>query len=425
MKYFHQFISRDVENIPGTIQLIPAGNGQPPKRISVLKISPCADHKVDGFQTQADFSFTNNYLITGFDFWKRNYNGLRTREQKIEILNQTDSSVVRTIFKTTFEKPLPNSTFYSAGVYLHDEIKLLNDFNLTLGGRYDFIWLNNEKTFNPLYEINDGVVNDTPAGQKVIWEYETAKNKSYNFNIGLVYSLTDNSNISISSARSFRSPSLEERYQYIDLGNLIRVGDPNLKPEQGYFFDLGYKLFTGDINLNANLFYNKLNDLVAEVPGIYDNRNALIKVNIGKALLYGFELSVDYSLMKDLKFYNTISFVRGINQKDDLDLPQIAPLNGILGVHYYPFDWLETDVSAVAFSRQNKIASGEKETPGYVYFNLSFDIYNVTIGKVKSSFTAGVENILNKDYRNHLSTNRGQILIEPGRNFFIRTNFTL
>ena len=133
------------------------------------------------------------------------------------------------------------------------------------------------KHYNPLYEVNDGVVNDNPTGQKIIWEAESAENKSYVFNIGLLYSLSDQSNISFNAARSFRSPSLEERYQYIDLGSVIRVGDPNLKPEQGYFFDLGYRLFPKNLDITTSLFLNSLNDLVTEVPGTYDNRNALIK----------------------------------------------------------------------------------------------------------------------------------------------------
>ena len=33
---------------------------------------------------------------------------------------------------------------------------------------------------------------------------------------------------------------------------------------------------------------------------------------------------------------------------------------------------------------------------------------------------AGVENIFDKNYRDHLSTTRGSITIEPGRNFFIK-----
>jgi len=231
-KYFHQFISRDVENIPGTVQFVPGSNGQPPKRVSVLKISPGADHNTDGFQTQADFKFEDHYVIAGFDFWTRNYNGLRTREQKIEILNPIDSSVVRTTYKTIYEKPLPDADYSSAGIYIQDEMNVSDNLNVTLGGRYDFIWLNNTETFNPLYEINDGVVNNNPPGQKVIWEAQSAENKSYVFNIGLLYSLSDHSNLSFNAARSFRSPSLEERYQYIDLGSVIRLVIQILNPNK-------------------------------------------------------------------------------------------------------------------------------------------------------------------------------------------------
>lgn len=421
-KYFHQFISRDVENIPGTVQFVPGSNGQPPRRVSVLKISPCADHNTDGFQTQADFKFENHYVIAGFDFWTRNYNGLRTREQKIEILNPVDSSVVRTTYKTIYEKPLPDADYSSAGIYIQDEINLLDNLNLTLGGRYDFIWLNNAETLNPLYEINDGVVNNNPVGQKIIWDAESAENKSYVFNIGLLYSLGDQSNISFNTAASFRSPSLEERYQYIDLGSVIRVGDPNLKPEQGYFFDLGFRLFPENLNFTTSIFLNSLKDLVTEIPGTYDGRNALIKTNIGEALLFGFEYSFNFRVMNQLSVYNTLSYVRGLNQKDDQDLPQISPLNGIIGIEYFPLDWMSADISAILFAEQNKVAPGEKTTPGYATFNFKLNFVNLTLANIKAGFSVGLENILDKEYRNHLSTNRGSITTEPGRNIFIRAN---
>ncbi|HEX9252458.1 MAG TPA: TonB-dependent receptor [Ignavibacteriaceae bacterium] len=423
-KYFHQFISRDVENIPNQVQFVPGANGQTPKRVSVLKINPSADHNTDGFQTQADLKFSNHYLIAGFDFWSRNYNGLRTRDQKIEILNSADSSVIRTMYKTIYEKPLPDAVYSSAGIYLQDEMNMFSNLNLTLGGRYDYIWLSNAETYNPLYEVNDGVVNENPAGQKIIWEAESANNKSYVFNIGLLYSLSDHSNISFNAARSFRSPSLEERYQYIDLGSTIRVGDPNLKPEQGYFFDLGFRFFQNELNFISSIFLNSLKDLVTEVPGTYEGRNALIKTNIGEALLYGFEYSIDYRIINQLNVYNTLSYVRGLNQKDDQDLPQISPLNGIIGIEYFPLDWMIADVSAIIFSDQNKVAPGEKTTPGYATFNFKFNFINLTLGTVKTSFSVGVENFLNKEYRNHLSTNRGSITTEPGRNFFIRVNLS-
>lgn len=421
-KYFYQFISRDVENIPGTIQFVAGTNGQPPRRVSVLKISPGADHTVNGFQTQADFKFNNHYLITGVDYWKRNYVGIRTRDQKIEILNPNDSSVVKTVFKTIYEKPLPDANFNSAGIYIQDETKIFDDLAFTIGGRYDFIWLDNSQTLNPLYEINDGVINNNPAGQKIIWNSESVQNKSYVFNLGFVYSLNTISNFSLNISRSFRSPSLEERYQYIDLGNLVRVGDPNLKPEQGYFFDFGYKVFTDNLNFTSSIYLNNLIDLVAEIPGTFEDRSALIKTNVGKAILYGFEYNFNFNINEQLNVYNNLSYVRGLDKQNDKNLPQIPPLNGALGIEYNLFNWFTADFSINAFNKQNEIADGEISTPGYAVFNFRIILKNLVLGNIKAIFSAGIENILNKEYRNHLSTNRGFIVSEPGRNFYIKTN---
>jgi len=317
---------------------------------------------------------------------------------------------------------LPDADYSSAGIYLQDEMNLLDNLNLTLGGRYDYIWLSNAETYNPLYEVNNGVVNNNPPGQTIIWEAESAVNKSYVFNIGLLYSLNDYSSITFNAARSFRSPSLEERYQYIDLGSVIRVGDPNLKPEQGYFFDIGFRLFPEKLNFTTSIFLNSLKDLVAEIPGTYDGKNALIKNNIGEALLYGFEYSIDYRLMNQLKIYNTLSYICGLNQKDDQDLPQISPLNSIIGIEYFPFEWMSADFSSIIFAEQNKVAPGEKTTPGYATFNFKFNFINLSLGSTKAGFSAGVENMFDKEYRNHLSTNRGSITTEPGRNYFLRAN---
>lgn len=421
-KYFHQYISRDVENIPGIVQYIPAANGQPFRRVSVLKINPGADHNVDGAQAQADFSFFKHYFITGIDYWKRNYNGLRTRDQKIEVLNQSDSSVVRTMFKTVYEKPLPDADFYSAGLYLQDEYRLSDKININPGFRYDFIWIRNSETTNPLYEVNDGVINYNPAGQKIIWEAQKAHNKSYVFNLGVVYSLSDESNLMLNIAKSFRSPSLEERFQYIDLGNIIRVGNPNLKPEMGDFYDAGFRLFSKNINLKMDFFYNSFKDLVTEEPGIYEGSNALIKVNIGSTYLFGFEYSLSYQVSEIISFYNVISYVRGINKKDNSSLPQIPPLNGSFSLKCLISNNVYSDLTLIAFAAQNKIAIGEKTTPGYAYFNFALNFSNVSINKLHFSFAAGIENIFNKEYRNHLSTTRGFEINEPGRNFYLRTN---
>ena len=55
-----------------------------------------------------------------------------------------------------------------------------------------------------------------------------------------------------------------------------------------------------------------------------------------------------------------------------------------------------------------------------IKFKLNF--INLTLGNIKAGFSVGIENLFDKEYRNHLSTNRGSITTEPGRNFFLRAN---
>ena len=69
-----------MENIPYTVQIKPAGNGQPKQRISVLKINPEGKHYTTGVQIQSDFSFgKNNIFISGIDAWQRNLVSNRER----------------------------------------------------------------------------------------------------------------------------------------------------------------------------------------------------------------------------------------------------------------------------------------------------------------------------------------------------------
>jgi hemoglobin/transferrin/lactoferrin receptor protein len=146
-KYSYQLINRDVENIPFIVQNIPASGGNPARRVSVLKITPRADHKNNNATLQGNFwLFDSHNLVAGFDYWDRSYNGERERYQLIEVLDST-GNVVSTTNRITGEKPLPNSSYKSLGIFAQDEFKLLDDkLSTTLGLRYDFINITSEKT---------------------------------------------------------------------------------------------------------------------------------------------------------------------------------------------------------------------------------------------------------------------------------------
>lgn len=420
-KYSYQFIARDVENIPHTVQMIPGSGGTPTRRVSVLKITPGADHKSNNILLQGNLLLANwNNLILGVDYWDRKYEGHREKYQKIEALDST-GQVINTTNKIIGEKPLPNSSYGSFGVFAQDGMNLIKDkLDLNLGARYDYISISGEKTFNPEYEIVNGNLNNTPAGQQVIWNDVESNNSSFSSNLGLKYSLNQMINLTLGLAYSFRSPSLEERFQFIDQGSLVRVGNPDLKPEEGKNIDFGFRLYSDNLKIITSLYYSYFNNLVSEIRGTFEGRNATFKTNIGEARIYGFDLSSDYNFYKDYVFYSTFSYTKGDDITSGGNLPEIPPLNGTLGLRFNVFDYGNMDISSTLFAEQGDVAPGELKTPSYAIFNFVFSSVPIDFTSVKFRIFAGVDNLLNKSYRNHLSTTRGNLTIEPGRNIFAK-----
>ena len=421
VKYSYQLIERNVENIPHIIQNIPASGNNPARRVSVLKITPSADHKNNNAQLQGNFwLFDSHNLITGLDYWDRSYNGERERYQLIEVLDSS-GNVVSTTDKIIGEKPIPDSKYSSLGIFAQDDFKLFEDkLSTTIGLRYDYINISADETLNPVYTITNGELDTNPPDQEVLWEATETNNSSYSGNIGFIYSIFSNLDLTLGLGSSFRSPSLEERFQYIDQGSIVRVGNPNLKPEQGLTSDFGIRYYSNNLKIISNIFYSHYNDLVTEVPGIYEGRNALIKTNIGEARIYGFDFRIDYNFWKDYIFYTTVSYVRGDDLTNGGYLPQIPAPNGNAGLKFDLFDYLNADIYSSIFLAQNDVAEGERTTPGYAMFNFLLNTVPIRFENINFRIYSGVENIFDKAYRNHLATTRGSITIEPGRNIFIK-----
>ncbi|MEJ2616363.1 MAG: TonB-dependent receptor, partial [Ignavibacteriaceae bacterium] len=290
LKYYNQNIYRNVENIPYLIQ-----HPKPLQNVYVESITPNARHYTNGIQFQTNFiPSSDQLLVVGIDIWQRKIDSRREKHLKIEMLDSS-GSVIAANYQTVGERPLPEASFTSIGMYAQDDINLNKKLKLLIGGRIDRINVSNSEISNPVYVILNSIRHDSPSNQVLYWSSYNTHDFSWSGNVGCIYSINDKTDITFNFARSFRSPSLEERYQYIDLGNLVKLGDPNLKPEKGYFFDMGLRIWDKLFLLKWNVYLNLLNDLVTQVPGTYENRPALIETNIGKAELYGSDISLQYN----------------------------------------------------------------------------------------------------------------------------------
>jgi hemoglobin/transferrin/lactoferrin receptor protein len=420
IKYFHQYILRDVELKPNPL----------------ITITPTGNHTTNGFQAQTDWKAgNNNQLIAGIDIWQRY---LSTEREKRVVSNITDSLGNITGQNVTIrgEVPIPDAWFTSGGVFLQDQLALLNNkLSLTLGGRFDLINTRNDQAVDPLYLIVNGTRNNNPPKQRITFEANDLNNTSWSIDAGLLYRLLPNSDLTLTLSKAYRAPGIEERFKYIDLGSLVKIGDPALKPEEGYFADMGARVWKDKFQLSGNVFANQMTNLIVEAPGTYiynysanpanyDTLNALINSNVDRALLYGFDISTGYNIFDGLTLKAMAGFVRGKNTETDTDLPQIPPFNGRIAVKYYLRGILNTDLSATLVADQDKIAAGEKESKGYACYDWSIYSVPVKLGKLNLEAFGGVQNITDRAYMNHLATNRGIIKYEPGRNFYIRVRIS-
>ncbi|MFO8236474.1 MAG: TonB-dependent receptor [Bacteroidales bacterium] len=424
IKYFHQYILRDVLLEPNVTQT------NKNMRITPEQTLPSGKHNTNGLQLKTNWSFKSNYnIIGGIDFWQRKLTTKREKYITQEILDDAGEPT-DTVNLVVGEIPIPDSKFGSAGVFLQNEFYTLdNNLKISIGGRYDFIRVHNEHTVDPEFFIRDEEPVEPPPKQVVTFEEQTVHNTSWSTDIGMLYHLTENTDLTLNAGRSFRSPSIEERYKYIDLGNMIRLGDPELKPENGYSYDLGVRIWSQNFQFKANGFLNQFSNLVVEKPGTYikkyetggaDTLPALINSNVDKARIYGFDLQFVYNVHNNIMIHGNTSFVRGMDKKNNTNLPLIPPLNGRLGVEYRLENLGSADLTAIMFDRQDKIADNEEKTEGYVLFDLNLASEGINLNYAKLKIFTGVKNILDESYRNHLSSNRGLLDLQPGRNIYIK-----
>ncbi len=390
IKYFHQLIERRVEIIPN----------------ANVVLRPNADHKTNGVQLQTDWLIgESNYLVAGIDAWQRELDSRRTRE--IKPANQIIG-----------ERPVPISDYRSIGFFVQDDLHLIkNVFKLTIGGRVDQIKVTNKQAFDPEYIIVNGVRDNSPANRTELWKAGEADDVSASANIGLLFSATENIDLTFNTARSFRSPTLEERFQFIELGAATYLGDPNLDPEKGTFFDIGIRMREDNFTITGNIFINLLTDLVIDQ---FKSENLFVKENVGKARLYGFDLSSELNFYETSVLYASLAYVRGEDTEKKIDLPEMPPLNGMIGIRTPITKYFSADLSASFTAKQNKIADGEAPTAGYANFNFYLNTTSLSLAGISNQLMLGVENIFDKAFRNHLSTNRGIIKLEPGRNFIFQ-----
>lgn len=291
------------------------------------------------------------------------------------------------------------------------------------------------------------------------------KDNLFDMTLQLSQRINDNLTFKIGGARKQRAPSYQERYLWSPLESTAGladkrtyVGDVNLSPETSYNVDMGFDWKSERTYFTPRVFFKRVKNYIQGIEqtsgDAYNFRVAQgnmirgggfctanptdpfcvpLQFSNTDAEFYGADAGFGMNITDHMALDGTVSYVRG-KRKDIADnLYRIAPLNSMINLSYYgDNDWSVT-AQSMLYSKQDKVSASnsEKRTGGYSVFNLQG---RYVISR-SIEFSAGVNNILDRFYQDHLDGyNRvladvngqasavavGARLPGQGRNYFIQ-----
>ena len=244
-------------------------------------------------------------------------------------------------------------------------------------------------------------------------------------NLAVMRKLSEKSNLFASLNSGFRAPNID------DLGTLgivdFRYEVPNydLKPENSFQYQLGYKQqgkrLSGEIYIYRNELYNLI--VRNRVPGdTIEGYPVYMKENVERAYIQGIETAWDLELGRSWLVSGDLTYTYGQNITKDEPARRIPPLFGRLALRYSAGS-LSTAVEWQAAGKQDRLAAGDIAdnripaggTPGWNVINIHAG-YTLKIIRLDLSLI----NLLDEDYRYHGSGVNGY-----GRSAFLTISINL
>ncbi len=304
---------------------------------------------------------------------------------------------------------IPDANRLGTGIFVQDEIFIIERVLLTIGVRYD--WIQSE---------TDPGWDEIDCGHPIGRENETDTNVSGSINL-LIKLIKNYLHLTANAGRAFRAPTLLERFFHGPHTTFVEWGNPDLTSETSYNFDTGLKLNTKRFWFVVSGFYNRINNYIVKYDTGLDSGSQDIYSwdNLKDVEIYGGEAEAELQLFSGFSVFGNVTYVRGNDRDTDTDLPAMPPLQGTYGLRFFQNykttkTWFEFSAHSVA--DQNKVANNEAKTAGYTTFDLLCGFkFTPSV-----NITLYVKNLTDKSYHNHLSEvkpeNIGQNE-QPGRSF--------
>ena len=403
--------------------------------------------------------------------WEHSSNSQTTAGADVRIVRQeldeiTSGQIGFVVFSDA-NSPIPRSLSANPGLFVEHTQEPIDGLDLTAGLRVDAV---KTEVLDPA-DVLDAV---GTAGLPLANILGTGE---FDQSFGLwsafttaEYELDQNWTLRAGAGYGMRPPSLTEMYVaeafmfLLQSGLNTVTGDPRLDAERRWQIDLGTEYSDGRLSARANVFHAWIHDRITfenvsvrrGPPFNQVEQTNLKYINTDRATLLGFEADAEFDASEDVSLFGSMSYVQGtdhtrngdfatvpadglavtesirvpgvargafsgINGPSREPLPGIPPLESRLGIRLNGAindGPVSVELSSRIVNDQDRIARSllESETPGFT----TWDIRTFWQATNQLTIVAGVENLTDKDYREHFDFRSltGRSIRQPGRNFY-------
>ena len=285
------------------------------------------------------------------------------------------------------------------------------------------------------FELNQADIND-PGGEFTRVYTETQISQvNPSVSVGASKAFGQQIEAGLWLGRAQRSGGLTERFiNYFPVGQdpFEMLGNPQLNPEVNHQVDVTFEWTTERTAIDIDVYASYLQDYISSLidttlsPRLPASPGVRQFINIDRAFKTGFEVSWTQQLLAGLQHRLGIAYTYGQDLERDEPLPEIAPLDFryVLSGSYLE-DKLRPEVTFRYVQEQARVSPefGETVTPSFALVDISLR-YAITD---QWNISAGVNNLLNENYYEHLNRSvRGSNdpIFAPGRNLFTHLAFT-
>lgn len=298
-----------------------------------------------------------------------------------------------------------DATYDLLGVYLQDALPLGERVELTLGGRYTYAAADADRVRDPSTNL--------PIALSDHWDQFTG---SARLRVDL---LPSHWNVYGGVSQGFRAPNLSDLTSFETArSGEAEVPAPGLEPEEYLGYELGTKVRTADVTVQAAWYWTDIDDQILRFPTGTTNaagQPVVTKANVGDGYIQGAEVAAAWRCWQQTTVFGAFAwqygrvtnFNSGGSSRSEEFTTRLLPPSSRLGVRWEDAEgrwWAETEV--VRAEDADKLSSGDVRdtqrippggTPGYTLWHLRA---GVELSDAATLFVA-LENVTDVDYRVH------------------------